>query len=225
MLDPEIERYLGYAERHFSRKELYAILSWLRGGCWPGTGLAGLRRIVDAIPGEVPLPGNGLNASFGGVLKLEGRERLLFLLDEGIAEGERLEERRRQEKLDAEHAERLRRMYEDSLWDAAAAKPSGSATGPGWLYIIRNPEIRGKLKIGITRRTPEERARELSRASGVLGEFRVLESWRVSDPEEAERRIHDRLASKRAAANREFFRVSPDEAREQVKAVLGGLRA
>ncbi len=37
----------------------------------------------------------------------------------------------------------------------------------GHIYILMNPTMPGYLKIGMTTRSPEERARELSNSTGV----------------------------------------------------------
>jgi hypothetical protein len=83
----------------------------------------------------------------------------------------------------------------------------------GYVYILVNPAMPGMLKIGMTRRTPEERARELSRATGVPVPFRVAFAEYVRDCERAERLIHRRLDRYRANQNREFFSLPLVEAK------------
>ncbi|RUM22415.1 hypothetical protein EFD56_00490 [Rhizobium phaseoli] len=79
----------------------------------------------------------------------------------------------------------------------------------GHIYILFNPAYRAnQYKIGMTTRTPEERAAEISSATGVPQNFEVLLSRRVTDCHRAERLIHQRLAEHRSGSDREFFQVS-----------------
>ena len=41
-------------------------------------------------------------------------------------------------------------------------------SNPGFVYILINPSLGGLLKIGKTDHTPEERAKELSMATGHI---------------------------------------------------------
>jgi hypothetical protein len=43
-----------------------------------------------------------------------------------------------------------------------------SARSPGWVYVLTNPAIPGRVKIGCTARTPEIRAAGLPKASSSL---------------------------------------------------------
>ncbi|MEY9722166.1 putative transport protein [Sinorhizobium fredii] len=78
----------------------------------------------------------------------------------------------------------------------------------GYIYILFNPAYRAnQYKIGMTTRTPEARALEVSSATGVPQSFEVLFSKRVADCHRAERLIHQRLAEHRFSSDREFFQV------------------
>jgi len=80
---------------------------------------------------------------------------------------------------------------------------------PGSIYLVRSAAHGNDVyKIGLTRRTVDERATELSRATGVPLPFDVLASWTVPDCTDAERRIHQALAACRLSPGREFFRES-----------------
>lgn len=77
-----------------------------------------------------------------------------------------------------------------------------------YLYTMINPALMADLyKVGFTNKTPEERAAELSQASGIPTKFIVIESWMVSDGRQAERQAHDALQSYRLTSNREFFQL------------------
>jgi len=89
----------------------------------------------------------------------------------------------------------------------AQAPQHGSPGRRGVIYVLKNPGMPGFLKIGQTTRTPEVRARELSRATGVPDAFEVIYYIIVSDIDRAERAAHTMLAAYRKNKKREFFRV------------------
>ena len=79
---------------------------------------------------------------------------------------------------------------------------------PGLIYILRNSALKSSLvKVGMTTRSSERRAWELSGATGVPARFEVLYEEEVADCELAERLIHRELESFRLRRDREFFDV------------------
>ncbi len=78
----------------------------------------------------------------------------------------------------------------------------------GRVYILRDPYHKDALiKIGRTKMDPEERARELSRATGVPHGFEVMFEEDVSDCTLAETLVHQKLSKYRINPRREFFRL------------------
>jgi hypothetical protein len=77
----------------------------------------------------------------------------------------------------------------------------------GHVYILVTASMHGYLKIGMTERSPEERARELSQVSGVPAPFTVAYSEDVPDCAAAESLIHARLDKYRTNQQREFFHL------------------
>jgi hypothetical protein len=77
----------------------------------------------------------------------------------------------------------------------------------GFIYILINPCMPEMVKIGKTTRTSEERAAELSNATGVPMKFIVAYEIEVSDCDAAESDTHNRLADFRVNDDREFFNV------------------
>ncbi len=78
----------------------------------------------------------------------------------------------------------------------------------GYVYILLNRAFQNDhYKIGMTTKTPEARAREISNATGVPRAFEVLYEQRVTDCHRAERLLHQRLDQYRSATNREFFQI------------------
>jgi tetratricopeptide (TPR) repeat protein len=82
----------------------------------------------------------------------------------------------------------------------------------GYLYILVNPGAKGLVKIGKTARDPEERAKELSSATGVPTPFIVVYSAFFDDCISAEVYVHTLLNDKRLSNNKEFFRITTTEA-------------
>lgn len=82
----------------------------------------------------------------------------------------------------------------------------------GFVYILSNPAMPGFVKIGYTTYIPEKRVDELSGATGVPKRF-ILQYWCLTqDPEDVERRVHERLARMRVSNDREFFEMSVPDA-------------
>lgn len=75
----------------------------------------------------------------------------------------------------------------------------------GYVYILLNLAYKGLYKIGMTNRTPQERALELSQSTGVPGEFVVAYDVKVRDCALGEKMAHARLDDYRYA--KEFFKV------------------
>jgi hypothetical protein len=82
--------------------------------------------------------------------------------------------------------------------------PQGA--NPGIVYIQRSPAHAIDIyKVGLTRRSSEARASELSAATGVPLPFDILASWEVGDCGLVEHEVHRALARFRINPRREFF--------------------
>lgn len=92
-------------------------------------------------------------------------------------------------------------------------------TTSGYVYVMINSSIDGLVKIGKTTRDPNERAKELSSATGVPTPFVVVFYKEFADCDMAESQIHQFLedAGCRISDNREFFRVPVKEAIDVVQ--------
>lgn len=90
-----------------------------------------------------------------------------------------------------------------------------------FIYILENESLPGVVKIGRTEREVAKRVKELSSATGVPTEFTVFRKYVVEDSITAERKIHKRLAEFRVSDNREFFKLSADEAASFLEEMLG----
>lgn len=81
----------------------------------------------------------------------------------------------------------------------------------GFIYVLSNDAMPGLLKIGATRKSPIERATELS-TTGVPLPFNIVFVCYCDDVFEMEKIIHDVFEGDRLSPNREFFRTDPIEA-------------
>ncbi len=76
----------------------------------------------------------------------------------------------------------------------------------GRIYVMRSAAHANDIfKIGLTRRTAEERSRELSSTTGSPDKFLVAQEWKVKNCSQAEKIIHKRLNAYRLNPKREFF--------------------
>lgn len=76
----------------------------------------------------------------------------------------------------------------------------------GHIYIMRCiTHAENIFKVGLTRRTVNERAAELSASTSSPTTFYPVLSWEVSDCVEAEKEIHELLSAFRVSGSREFF--------------------
>jgi hypothetical protein len=83
----------------------------------------------------------------------------------------------------------------------------------GYVYILVNPAYRDHLiKIGLTTREPEERAKELSRKTSVPNEFVVAYKKHVHDCSAVEKIVHKYLDQYRTNERREFFQLPVEKA-------------
>jgi len=84
---------------------------------------------------------------------------------------------------------------------------------PGYVYIALNPEYAGRVKIGKTDDTIENRMKSLTRHSGVLGQFSCYYSVKVENPKYVEDLLHALFDEYRYQGNREFFSITPEKAK------------
>lgn len=82
----------------------------------------------------------------------------------------------------------------------------------GFVYILGNEAMPGILKIGMTDRSPYQRADELSASTAAPLEFKVLAICPCVDARQFEAAVHDWLSSVRVNPSREFFRLSLSDA-------------
>lgn len=74
----------------------------------------------------------------------------------------------------------------------------------GWIYCLSNPSIPNLYKIGMTKKTPESRAKELYK-TGLPEPFVIEFAKNVNEPMKKEKSIHKLLKNERHNSSREFF--------------------
>lgn len=76
----------------------------------------------------------------------------------------------------------------------------------GYVYIMRQPTHEENIfKVGLTKRSSEQRKKELSNTSSP-DKFFVINSYNTKDCVEAEKQIHEKLDHYRLTSRREFFK-------------------
>ena len=88
--------------------------------------------------------------------------------------------------------------------------------GDQWVYVLSNPSSPGLLKIGYTKKLPEERAKQISSATGVALPYKVEWAYQCFNGEMVEREVHHKLKAQRVNSSKEFFQVSLEEAKENI---------
>jgi len=93
-------------------------------------------------------------------------------------------------------------------------------SGQGYVYVMINPSLPDLVKIGMTTKDPNERAKELSAATGVPTPFILVFYKPFADCFATEQRIHQFLEGKgyRVNNNREFFNMPTNVAIDVVQA-------
>jgi hypothetical protein len=104
-------------------------------------------------------------------------------------------------------------------------KTKRSKTTGGFVYLLTNAAMPGLVKIGMTRRHPLERVRELNSTTALPFPFRIVAAVETKNAVALEKSIHRTLSDKRANDRREFFRVSVPEAEEVMSAAAQRERA
>lgn len=76
-----------------------------------------------------------------------------------------------------------------------------------WVYVLSNPSIPGYLKIGYTNEDPNFRAKQLSRSTGVVTDFKVEWAFNCFNASSLEKQVHQCLEEYRVNNQREFFNI------------------
>jgi hypothetical protein len=102
--------------------------------------------------------------------------------------------------------------YQDSPLDQ-----SGNLVPTEYVYILVNKSMPDMVKIGMTIREVEERAKEISGATGVPTPWVPVYSFKCFNSYKLEQEIHEHLNAVRVADNREMFYMHSRDAIDTVK--------
>ncbi len=96
---------------------------------------------------------------------------------------------------------------------------SKKGEGDQWVYVLSNPSTPDLLKIGYTKKIPEERAKQISSATGVALPYKVEWAYKCFNGETIEREVHHKLEDYRVNNQKEFFQISLEEAKQAITLV------
>ena len=89
--------------------------------------------------------------------------------------------------------------------------------GDQWVYVLSNPSLpKEYLKIGYTKLSPDERAIQISSATGVPTPYKVEWAYKCFNGEIVERMTHQKLKAFRVNNKKEFFHISLEEAKDNI---------
>ncbi len=86
-----------------------------------------------------------------------------------------------------------------------------------WVYVLSNALQPGIYKIGYTNKHPEERAKQISNATGVALPYDVEFAFNCYNGLMLEGEIHKKLNSYRVNNQREFFQLSLEEIKASIE--------
>lgn len=86
-----------------------------------------------------------------------------------------------------------------------------------YVYILTNDTMPGLVKIGYTKNDPSKRAQQINAATGVAMDFNVEWAYPCYNGFELEQEVHTYLDSFRLNKNREFFKMTVEEAKSVIE--------
>lgn len=110
--------------------------------------------------------------------------------------------------------------FEDVVYFAEAYKdPTGSLYPNQYVYVMVNESVPNVVKIGYTRLSVEERARQLSSASGCITPWFPVFKYRAANAYALEQDVHSFLEARGVRLNhkREGFVMKSEEAVEIIQ--------
>ena len=91
--------------------------------------------------------------------------------------------------------------------------------GDEWVYILSNPAMPDMIKIGYTAKDPFSRAHQISRGTGIPLGFEVEWAYKCFKGERIEQEVHKVFKKQRVNTQKEFFRVSLNEAKQVIEQI------
>lgn len=99
----------------------------------------------------------------------------------------------------------------------AVLDPSGAVRAPEYVYVLVNKSVPNMVKIGMTTNTPDERARQISAATGVATPWICVYSFQCYRSDLLEADVHYHLREHRVNTHREMFDIDSYTAQEVIE--------
>ena len=122
-------------------------------------------------------------------------------------------------------ADAFTRVKEDDGWDhvhylaSAILDPSGAVRALEYVYVLVNKSVPNMVKIGMTTNTPDERARQISSATGVATPWIPVYSYKCYRSDLLEEEVHNHFKEHRVNANREMFAIDSHTAQKAIESL------
>ena len=126
-------------------------------------------------------------------------------------------------KVAKEKLEKLKKQDQSKLNKIYKEKPQrvNKTELDGYIYLMKNNSMKDNIfKIGKTTKTPDERADDLSRSTGVAEKFEVISYWKSKNISKDESEIFASLENFRYSDNREFFQIEKNEAIKKIEFII-----
>lgn len=108
--------------------------------------------------------------------------------------------------------------WEDVIYLAQPLTDSSGGVRPlEYIYVLVNRSIPNMVKIGMTTRSVDERAREINKATGVPTPWIPVYSFPCYASGILEKRIHEYLAPYRVNEDREMFGITSNTAQQIIE--------
>ena len=99
----------------------------------------------------------------------------------------------------------------------AVLDPSGAVRAPEYVYVLVNKSVPNMVKIGMTTNTPDQRARQISAATGVATPWISVYSFQCYRSDLLEAEIHEHLHHCRVNTHREMFAIDSHTAQHVIE--------
>ena len=120
-------------------------------------------------------------------------------------------------------ADAFTRIVEEGDWDTvyylanAVLDPSGAVRPLEYVYVLVNKSVPNMVKIGMTTNTPDQRARQISAATGVATPWIPVYSYKCYRSDLLEAELHDHFQYCRVNTSREMFAIDSHTAQKAIE--------
>ena len=99
----------------------------------------------------------------------------------------------------------------------AVLDPSGAVRAPEYVYVLVNKSVPNMVKIGMTTSTPDQRARQISAATGVATPWIPVYSFACYRSDLLEEEVHQHFNYCRVNTHREMFEIDSYTAQKAIE--------